>query len=239
MLFRSDGVTRIGPVAFGGDLNLTNVTLPDSLLSIGQSAFGACTNLANIKFDLKLNGIGDGAFIGCPLNSVTLPSGIGYIGLGAFSGSLISTLAIPASLTGMGYSAFDGCINLTGIFFQGNAPGLSSYPGEQYGNQYMANNAIIYYLPGKTNWLATFDGRPTKLWNPQAQTSGANFGLRTNRFGFNITGTTNIPMVVEACTNLGGAWTTLQSVSLTNGAFYFSDAEWTNYPGRFYRIRSP
>jgi hypothetical protein len=40
-------------------------------------------------------------------------------------------------------------------------------------------------------------------------------------------------------TNLGGGWTALQSASLTNGSFYFSDAQWANYPNRFYRIRSP
>jgi hypothetical protein len=34
------------------------------------------------------------------------------------------------------------------------------------------NNAVIYYLPGTTGWVSTFDGRPTALWNPQAQTSG-------------------------------------------------------------------
>ena len=53
------------------------------------------------------------------------------------------------------------------------------------------------------------------------------------------TGTANIPVVVEASTNLGSGWVPLQSVSLTNGDFYFSDPQWTNYPGRFYRLRSP
>ena len=86
----------------------------------------------------------------------------------------------------------------------------------------------------------TFGGLPTVLWNPQVQTSDASFGVRTNRFGFNITGTTNIPIVVEACTNLANpAWSPLQSCTLTNGSVYFSDPDWTNYPGRFYRLRSP
>jgi hypothetical protein len=31
----------------------------------------------------------------------------------------------------------------------------------------------------------------------------------------------------------------LQTCKLTNGSIYFSDPQWTNYPGRFYRIRSP
>ena len=101
-------------------------------------------------------------------------------------------------------------------------------------------NATVYYMPGTTNWGATFGGRPTMLWNPQAQTGDGYFGVRTNQFGFNITGTTNIPIVIVASTNLGSSlWVPLQSCTLTNGSVYFSDPQWTNYPGRFYRLRSP
>jgi hypothetical protein len=64
--------------------------------------------------------------------------------------------------------------------------------------------------------------------------------VRTNRFGFTITGTANIPLVIEACTNLASAtWVSLQSCTLTNGSLYFSDPDWTNCAARFYRIRSP
>jgi len=78
------------------------------------------------------------------------------------------------------------------------------------------------------------------LWNPQAQAADGSLGFKTNRFGFNITGTTNIPIVVETGTNLtSGVWTPLLTATLTNGSIYFSDPQWTNYPGRFYRLRSP
>ncbi len=64
--------------------------------------------------------------------------------------------------------------------------------------------------------------------------------MRNNQFGFTITGTANIPMVVEGNADLANAsWTPLQTCTLTNGSVYFSDPEWTNYPARFYRIRSP
>jgi len=95
---------------------------------------------------------------------------------------------------------------------------------------------IVYYLPGATGWGPFFSGRPTELWNPQASALRVTGG----QFGFNITGTADIPIVVEACTNLAnGNWVPLQSLNLTNGAFYFSDPNWTNYPARNYRIRSP
>jgi hypothetical protein len=49
-----------------------------------------------------------------------------------------------------------------------------------------------------------------------------------------------LPIVVEATTNLTGApWLALQTCTLTNGSVTFTDPNWTNYPARFYRIRSP
>ena len=102
------------------------------------------------------------------------------------------------------------------------------------------NNATVYYLPGTTGWGSTFGGRPTVLWNPQVQTGDASFGVRTNRFGFTITGTSNLVIVVEACTNLANPiWSPVGTNTLTGGSSYFSDPQWTNYPARFYRLRSP
>jgi len=102
------------------------------------------------------------------------------------------------------------------------------------------SRATVYYLPGTTNWNATSGGLPTALWNPRAQTGDGSFGVSNNQFGFNVTGTTDIPIVVEACTNLiNPTWISVKSCRLANGSVYFGDAQWTNYPSRFYRIRSP
>ena len=102
------------------------------------------------------------------------------------------------------------------------------------------NNATVYYLPGTTGWASPFAGLPPVLWNPQVQTSGANFGVRTNRFGFNITGTSGLVVVVEACTNLANPiWSPLQTITLTGSPVYFSDPQWTNYTRRFYGLGVP
>jgi len=102
------------------------------------------------------------------------------------------------------------------------------------------NNATVYYLPGTTNWGTTFDGRPAVLWLPQAQTGDGNFGVRTNQFGFNINWASGQIVVVEACTDLANPiWTPVSTNTLTGGSFYFSDPDWANYSGRFYRFRSP
>jgi hypothetical protein len=72
------------------------------------------------------------------------------------------------------------------------------------------------------------------------QASRASFGVRTNRFGFNITGTSGLVVVVEACTNLANpAWSPVQTITLTGSPFYFSDSQWKNYNRRFYGLGVP
>ncbi|MGA2866939.1 MAG: histidine phosphatase family protein [Verrucomicrobiota bacterium] len=74
----------------------------------------------------------------------------------------------------------------------------------------------------------------------QMQISSASPGVRTNQFGFNITGTSNIVVVVEASTNLANpTWSPLRTNTLTGGSSYFSDPQWTNYSSRFYRLYWP
>jgi hypothetical protein len=77
------------------------------------------------------------------------------------------------------------------------------------------------------------------------QTKSATFGVQTNRFGFTITGNSNLVIVIEVSTNLANSsWTPISTNTLnifigTNGTSYFSDPRWTNYPGRFYRLSPP
>src|SRR5258708_37633777 len=120
-----------------------------------------------------------------------------------------------------------------GVYFKGNAPTL--VPLVFNGTP----NLTVYYLPGTKGWGSRFGRQPAELWNPQVQTSGADFGVRTNRFGFTINGTSGLIIVVEACTNLANPdWSPVGTNTLTGGSSYFSDPYWTNSPARFYRLRS-
>jgi hypothetical protein len=102
------------------------------------------------------------------------------------------------------------------------------------------NQATAYYLPGTTGWEATLGNRPTALWLPQVLTSDARFGVQANQFGFTIAWASGRVIVVEACTNLANpAWSPVGTNTLLDGWSYFSDPEWTNYPARFYSLRSP
>jgi len=63
------------------------------------------------------------------------------------------------------------------------------------------------------------------------------FGLTAQGFGFNVAGPTGLTVAVEASTNLAD-WLPLVTNQLGTGNFEFHDKSSTNYPLRFYRLRS-
>jgi hypothetical protein len=265
-----NSVTSIGSGAFEYSANLTSVTIPNSVTSIGEGAFYDCTSLTNITvdpdnlayssvggvlFDVKqatliqfpgglggnysipnsVTSIENGAFEYCAnLTSVKIPNGVANLGSDTFVYCFsLTSVMIGSGVTNVGNSAFFDCNHLRHILFSGNVPSLSSYA-------FYGDNATVYYLPETTGWGSTYGGLPALLWNPQMQIADGSFGVKANGFGFNLTGTTNISLVVDACTNLaGGIWVPLQTNTLTSGSLYFSDPQWTNYRSRFYRLRSP
>ncbi len=207
----ANGVTSIGEVAFADCANLTNVTIPGSVTNIGEFAFDGCTSLANVMIANGVTSIGPVAFVGC---------------------TSLTSITIPGSVTNIGDGAFSGCTSLTSVCFTGNAPTVVS-------DSFSGDPVTFYYLAGASGWNNPPNLPNPVLWNPLILT-GAGFGVQNNHFGFNITNTAKIAVVVEACTNLAcPVWTPLQTVTLTNGSFHFSDPQWTNYSARFYGLGFP
>jgi hypothetical protein len=148
----------------------------------------------------------------------------------------MTNAVIGKSVATVGDMAFYICTSLAGAYFAGNAPSL--------GMQVFTGDTIVkvYHLPGTIGWGTTFGNRPAALWllpYPVILTTAPSFGVQTNRFGFIISWATNVPVVVEASVNLASAKHPVSTNSLTDGWSYFSDQQWTNYPARFYRLRSP
>jgi BspA type Leucine rich repeat region (6 copies) len=243
-----NSVRNVGIFAFGY-CGLTSMTIPNSLTNIGSGAFAQCPNLPAINVESNnptyssMNGVlfdrSQSVLIEYPAGksgSYAIPSGVNMIGEDSFWGATSLTgVTVPKSATNIEDFSFSGCSSLIGIYFRGNAPTPSNHSSVFSGDY----SGIIYYLPDTAGWGSTFDGLPTVLWNPQAQTSGSNFGVEANRFGFNITGSSNLVIVIEACTNLAyQAWQPLQTNTLNGDSFYFSDPEWKKYPSRYYRLSS-
>jgi hypothetical protein len=227
-------------LAFSSCSTLTNLTIDNGLISIGDDAFDSCTSLTSVTIPDSVTTIGDSAFFYCTqLTSVSIGNGVATIGDSAFDDCpSLTSVIIGNGVTTIMDSAFYQCASLRNVYFLGNAPVLVGSP------QFNAS-VTLYYLPGRMGWSSTLAGRATVVWNPQAQTGDGSFGVQNNQFGFNITGSSNLVVIVVAATNLSNpAWVpvgtnTLNTFVGTNGTSYFTDPQWTNYPNRFYCFRSP
>jgi len=239
-----DTVTNIGNQAFYNFGSLSNVNFGNGIIAIGGQAFANC-GLTNLIIPNSVVSVGGSAFQGCfNLKSVSIPNSLTYIAGDMFAFcSKLTSITIPSSVTNIYVNAFVGCNLLSSFYFAGNAPVCdpTALPGPT------GNGPFVYYLPGTTGWSSRYGGPPslpTVLWNPQAQ-HDASFGVQNNQFGFNITGSSNLVIVVQTCSNLTSpVWLPISTNTLntyvgTNGTSYFSDPQWTNYPNRYYRLRSP
>ena len=226
------------------------MTIPATVTNISDEVFQYCINLTNISvmagnpvYD-SVNGVLFGnlqttlvAFPAGLGGSYTVPAGVTNIMDYAFSYcNNLTTVTFPASLTSLEFSAFffDGA--LTAFYFAGNAPFTAGF------DPFSEVNATVYYLPGTTGWsnFSANTSLPEVAWNAQAQTGDGSFGVQNHQFGFNITGTSNLVAVVEACTNLANSvWSPLQTVTLTNGTYYFSEPFQPNTLARFYQVAMP
>ena len=231
VLFNHDQSTLVEfPCGLGG-----SYTIPNSVTNIGDYAFYDCTSLTNVVLDNNLISIGACAFSG-PVFSMGPGAGPDF--------SLtcpLTSITVPANVTTIGAFAFSGSQSLTSAYFLGNAPDADwtvfSTGGPLIGGE---GPVSAYYLPGTTGWAEFFARVPTALWTlPYPLVLNGSFGVLNNQFGFTISWATNVPVVVEASTDLSSrVWTPVATNTLTGGVSYFSDPQWTNYPARFYRIRS-
>ena len=223
--------------------NLLLLLLLLGLPGVVQAQYAYSTNADGSIYTYSTNADGSAniVYYAGPPWVVTIPTNINgltvtSIGEAAFEGdnNLLTSVTIPNSVTSIGSAAFYGCTGLLEIYFQGNSPNPTNDS-----SVFSGDPATGYYLPGTTGWGSVFDGLPAVPWNPQVP-NDASFGVRTNQFGFNIAGSSNLVIVVEACTNLANpVWQVVSTNVLTGGLSYFSDPQWTNYSGRFYRFVSP
>ena len=232
-----NSVTSVGDSAFELCTSLTSVTIGNSVTNIGFDVFNSCTSLTSVTIPNSVTSIGVNAFSECSsLTNVTIGNSVISIGYFAFGSSALTSVTIPGSVSNIGAVAFGGCYSLTSVYFQGNSPTPNNNP-----NVFIEDTATVYYLPGTTGWGALFDGLPTALWflpNPVILNGEPSFGVGANGFGFTISWATNASVIVQATTNLAHpVWIPVSTNALTSGTNYFSDPQWTNYPGRFYRVQ--
>jgi hypothetical protein len=237
---------RLSSITIGsGVTNLWYKTQLPSGFTLYTTPFNSCPKLTNITVDLEnpaLSSLNGALFdkdlttlimFPCGLGGTyTVPDFVTVISDEAFANcSRLSNIIIDSGVTNIGAQAFMGCSDLTAIFFEGNAPNADPTAFE--------NGVTIYHLPDTAGWSTIFDNIPTALWLPQMETGDGSFGIQTNQFGFNVFWASGQTIVVDASTNLlNPQWQPQQTNTLTNCTVYFSDAQWTHYPSRYYRVHS-
>ena len=103
-------VTRIGNKAFTCMSGLTEVHIPDTVLSISSTAFCGCPDLTRVEMKNSVLSIGDYAFAACPaLKDVRLADSIRSIGEYAFwNDSALTHIDLPESLQSLGRKSLYG-----------------------------------------------------------------------------------------------------------------------------------
>jgi hypothetical protein len=155
-------VTSIGAGAFQ-NCALTSVTIPGSVTNIegsdGSGAFENCAYMTDITIPNSVISIGGYAFYGCvSLTSITIPNRVTSIGKAAFDSCTgLTTVTIPKGVTSLGGWGFAYCSNLTSVYFEGDAPSADSTVFDR-------DNLTAYYMPGTKGWGLTLGGCPTMLW---------------------------------------------------------------------------
>ena len=118
---RQYAVTAVGESAFRNCVDLTAVTLPQSVKRIAGLAFLNCVNLSSIDIPVNVTTIGEQAFASClALQSIT----------------------IPASVQQVASRAFAECLSLHSV----QTPGIRAWLGITFADQYANPLAMAHRL---------------------------------------------------------------------------------------------
>ena len=110
-------VTSVADGAFSLNTSITEVSVPEGVLSVGNEAFNDCVKLSSVELPASLSSIGDSAFYSCSrLESIELPYGLASIGDGAFYGcASLASIAVPGTVADWGDNVFSSCERLESV----------------------------------------------------------------------------------------------------------------------------
>ncbi len=162
-------LTSISGYAFYQNMQVKEITIPDTVVSIGTRAFGLCSALETVTFGEGLETIDDYAFRDCTaLTAIILPDSVKTVGryafydcpavetlvLGAgtetigdyaFYGlSALRSVTIPAGVKTIGAFAFKGCTMLNVAVFAGDPEMVDS-------NAFYGCDYLTVYAAGEEN----------------------------------------------------------------------------------------
>ena len=166
----NDGVTSIGNFAFESCANLTNITIPNSMVKIGNSsfrysgltsviipenvksigncAFGNCKDLHSAEIPDSITAMNSAFFMCENLKYIKLPSNIKSIGAFEFVGcEMLKNINIPNNVKSIGESAFEGCVGLIKIIVPNSIKSIDDYAFDS-----CEKLKDVYYSGSKEEW---------------------------------------------------------------------------------------
>lgn len=177
-MFKNEGVTVIGASCFKtSDVKITEIHIPDTVVSIQDSAFAECRYLTTVELSGKITSIPDNAFLNdTSLTGIVIKKGVVSIGANAFK-NCISLAAVegpdvvkpkaavgsyrpvPATVTTVSDGAFDNCPMAVLSCFKGSA--VETY-AINHGVKYESLAPIIYSItPAQPEYTLIYDAAST------------------------------------------------------------------------------
>ena len=176
----SEGLKRIGYLAFAKNVELASVYLPNSLEKIGYGAFAGCVGLKSINTTGSVEVLEEQVFDSCRnMASIDFLKDVRVIGERAFwDNSSLTSITIPESVDSIKAGAFASCYRLRSIYIPHNvryvgiwafaeANRSSGNIGEKvYGTPLTVvidNNEELMILPGSFGIDRTYDSQQYNL----------------------------------------------------------------------------
>ena len=216
----NEGTKIINGYVFRDCMNLTSITIPNSVTEIGISTFENCTNLEYMTMPNSVTSIGSSAFYGCSsLTSINISDGVTEIDSDAFKGcSSLTSITIPDSVTSIGYDAFRCCSSLKNI----NIPNSVTSIGDSafYGCSSLTSINIPDGVTGIGNWTFEDCSSLTSITIPDSVTS---IGFRAFEGCSSLTSITIPDSVTSIDNDAFRGCTSLTSITIPNSVTSIGD----------------
>ena len=156
-----DSVTSIGDEAFCY-CPLTSIIIPDSVTSIGYNAFRDCSQLTQVQLSSSLTTVSD-CFTRCLLlTSIIIPEGITTIDCKFYGCSALTSVILSNSVTQISQNSFHNCSALASVVL--TSPNRVLIHWNDVGNPNVGDDCpnLIFYVP--ENLLVEYQTNTPGLW---------------------------------------------------------------------------